>query len=201
MPTNATFLRAADRRLRPSGSTRAARAVRVLVRGGSAACLVAAVAAPAASAAALVPTSTAITVPGTSAYGSGLRVSPVITGSDGGTPTGHYRIFDGPADLGRVPVPYEVQPALAVGEHSLRVVYEGDSTYAGSESNVAVTTVTKASTYVEFVGQDNARVGQTVRLDVSVYVPAPYYGTAPRSGVLTLRRSGARWVGSGSTAR
>jgi hypothetical protein len=98
------------------------------------------------------------------------------------TPTGSVTFLDGSTTLGTVALNAGTAnlttASLAVGIHSITVVYSGDTNYSGSTSAVLLQTVSQASSSTTVTSSLNPSVfGQTVTFTETVSAVAPGAGT------------------------
>jgi autotransporter-associated beta strand protein len=119
-----------------------------------------------------------------SVFGQAVTLTATVSGA-AGTPTGSVTFFDGATALGTAPLDGNGQAtlttaALAVGDHTLTVSYNGDGggLFAGSTSDVLTQTVAPAAVTLALAADANpADPGQTVNLSVTVAAAAPGAGT------------------------
>ncbi len=128
--------------------------------------------------------------------GDDVTLTATVTGSDGGTPTGTVRFFNGPDLIGTAPLDDTGTASidttsLPLGAQNLNAVYSGDSTYAGSSTpSTAPTTVTVLAVATPLVtsSADAAGVGQTVYLTATVSLGA--YSTTTTAPTVTFENNG-----------
>jgi hypothetical protein len=129
-------------------------------------------------------------VPASSTYGDAVQIKATVTpaaGAGTSTPTGTVTFFDGedqlenPVELsnGVAVAPFALIPA---GNHSLRAVYSGDSTYASSTSSVAPLSIARlATTSTVSVSTSSSPFGDGVEITADVTTSnslvAPLIGT------------------------
>lgn len=144
-------------------------------------------------------TTTAITAtPSTVTYGSATSLSATVSASAGGTPSGQVIFTDNAASpLATVALSgsaaAQSSQVLAVGSHSLRAVYGGDTTFAGSTSTPATVTVAQATPAVTLAAGPAALTYGTSTTLTATVAPAGT-GTYPTGTVTFL--DGSTTVGS-----
>jgi hypothetical protein len=116
-----------------------------------------------------------------SVFGQSVTFTATVNGS-GGTPTGTVVFMNGSATLATKTLSGGTTTfttsSLTVGSYNLTAVYSGDSTFAGSTSNLLAQTVGKASTTDQLtVSPSPATSGQTVTLTATLAAVAPGGGT------------------------
>ncbi len=103
-----------------------------------------------------------------------VTFTATVTGA-GGTPTGTVELLDGTSSLGTGTLSsgqttFNIS-TLTVGSHSITARYDGDSTYAGSDSSVLTQTVniiTYTSTTTVSSSRNPSRPGQSVTFTATV---------------------------------
>jgi polygalacturonase len=114
---------------------------------------------------------TVLTTPATSTYGTAVTLSAAVSGS-GGTPTGSVAFYDGTTLLGSSPLSAgagSLSVTLAGGSHSLTAVYSGDTTFVTSTSTVKALAVATASTMTGLTSlPTTVTAGQTAALTATV---------------------------------
>lgn len=156
------------------------------------------------SASAPAVTSTALaSSAGTASHGQTVTLTATVSpfNSGIGTPTGTVTFKDGSSTLGTASLNGSGQAnfttsSLAVGTHSITVVYGGTSTFAGSTSNPLTQTVNQASTTTSLVSSASpATLGQPITVTATVLVTAP--GTGVATGTVTFL-DGSNTLGTAS---
>jgi hypothetical protein len=125
--------------------------------------------------------------------GQQVSFAATVTGVSGIAPTGSVQFFDGATALGYGGAPSATYSGtLSAGtSHSLSAVYQGDSNYLKTTSNVIPTTVgTAPTTTVVSASATSAAYGQSVTLNITVTGSTLVNGTQP-TGTLTFTGAGS----------
>ncbi len=138
-----------------------------------------------------------------SSFGQSVTFTATVTaGSPGsGTPTGTMTFIDGLTALGMQTLNGSAQAtlttsALAVGSHTITVVYGGDTDFSGATSSALIQVVNQATTSTALSPSTNsAAFGQSITLTATVTANAPGSGTP--SGSVTFM-DGATSLGTGA---
>ena len=125
------------------------------------------------------------------AFGQTVTLTATITPQFGGTATGTVSFTDGANSLGSAPVSGNSAAlqvsTLAVGGHSLKAAYSGDTNVSGNASSVLNETVSKASSSVGLTSSANpAGIGQSVTYTATV---SPQFSGTP-TGAVTFKQGG-----------
>ena len=162
---------------------------------------------------------TSSAAPSSSIFGQAvtLSASVAVVAPGAGSPTGTVTFYDGAAALGTTAISGNVATlttsALTGGGHSIKAMYNGDTSFSGSTSAVLTQTVARAPTSTVLVTAPNPSVlGQAVTLTAAVTttasgVPGPAgsvtffdggtaIGTAPLTGSLATFSTAALSIGS-----
>lgn len=125
-------------------------------------------------------TSTSLTVfPNPSTFGQTVTLTATVSPSSA---TGTVSFFDGATLISTVPLSGGTAAlsisTFAVGAHSLRAVYSGDTNFIGSTSNEIILIVNKVTTTTKLTVSPNpATVNQAVTLTAIIDPPTPPTGT------------------------
>ncbi len=150
-------------------------------------------------------TSTALSANvGSSAFGQPVTFTAVVTGSDGGIPTGSVSFITnsgaslGTASLDSSGTAQLTTYSLGVGSPTITARYSGDGTYTSSDSAPLTETVSRANTCMDLTSDVASSVfGQSVTLSATVI-------SATATGSITFADNGATLgtvsLGNNSTA-
>lgn len=137
-----------------------------------------------------------------SVYGQSITLTAIAAAMApaSGTPTGSVTFRDGTVSLGKVTLGSGqatlLTATLAVGAHSISVVYSGDSNFGGTTSPVITQTVNLSSSAGGVSSSQNpAKFGQPVTFTATVIAVAP--GTGTPTGTVTFM-DGTSTLGVGS---
>ena len=105
-------------------------------------------------------------------FGSPLTLTATVSG-DGSTPTGTVALLDGASTVASLPVPANgivifVNPALAIGSHTLTAVYSGDTNHASVTSSALPQIIQQATTTVLASSSASLVAGKSATLTVKV---------------------------------
>ncbi|MCC5971678.1 MAG: Ig-like domain repeat protein, partial [Pararhodobacter sp.] len=147
----------------------------------------------------LTPTTTALSVPGSSAFGEAVTLSATVS-SASGTPSGtvSFRRAGMTIGTGRLSsgTASFTTSSLPVGSHAITAVYGGTDSHAGSTSGSRTHVVAQASVTVALtVPSGPVRPGPLLRLSAEVGVVSPGAGTP--TGAVRFLLNGAT-LGSAS---
>ena len=125
-----------------------------------------------------------------SVYGNSVQFTATVSWATGGPPTGTVSFMDGNASLGNGVLgtsglaTFVVSGSLSVGSHNISAVYEGDTSFAGSTSDVLVQMVNKgvltvtADSAARATGASNPTLTYSITGFVSGDTSAVVSGTA-----------------------
>jgi hypothetical protein len=111
---------------------------------------------------------------GTSSYHGSVTFTATMGAAQpgAGVPTGTVTFMDGQTSLGTVSLINGMAQltvsTLAVGDHSITVVYSGDSDFVAGDSTAASETVSKASTSVGVISSGDSTFGDSVTFTATV---------------------------------
>ena len=133
----------------------------------------------------LVTTTTSVSGPATSAYGTRVPFTVSVSTGDGSLATGSVAVSDGSIALGTCTLSAGrcdvTSGIIGVGDHAIVATYLGGGSFLGSVSAPFVHTVTPVATVTTLIGPGPTIYGRPVSYDISVTAPS----TTP-SGVVTL---------------
>ncbi|MDR3727599.1 MAG: Ig-like domain repeat protein [Terracidiphilus sp.] len=129
-----------------------------------------------------------------SVYGTSVTFTATVTPNGTVAATGLVKFFDGAAQLGTLSLNAAGQTtfatsSLAVGPHTITVVYQGDTNYSAATSPAITQTVTQAQTLTAVVALPNPGIaGKAVAITATVTVAQ---GVATPQGTVTFTDNGA----------